>query len=314
MKRLKSILLAGGVAALLAALVTGCMSTINYAYKNGDKYTPGDRTISEKIDTIDIDYLSGDVNFSCDSTNAITIKETANKEISDKMKVHTWVDGSTLYVRYCASAKSLDFNNIEKKLDITVPADVELENLRVDISSGSFTGNGFIAQDIDISASSGKIDVDCTGKKIALDVSSGSIGLKQHGDSDSIKLDATSGKIKAEVENANKIKMSQTSGDVNFEGNDIKDFDYDVTSGDGNFKFGKAPETSSFTGTSSDITIYIPSDSDLTADVDITSGDFDYELGFEKKDGKYIAGSGANKMSIDTTSGDIEINQLKAGE
>lgn len=45
----------------------GCLSgcsfwqVTNYVYQNGEKYTAGDRSIMEKIETIDIDYLDGDV-------------------------------------------------------------------------------------------------------------------------------------------------------------------------------------------------------------------------------------------------------------
>ena len=311
MKRLKGILVIGGIAALMGVILTGCFSTLNYTYKNADKYTAGDRKISEKIDTIDINYLSGNVNFSSDSSDGITVTETANKEISEDMKVHTWVNEGTLYVRYCASSKGLDFNNIDKNLDIAVPENVELDNLKVDISSGSFTGKGFYARSVDASASSGKIDVDCESKKIELSVSSGSIDVKQHGESDSISMETSSGKLKAEVEKVNKVSMDLTSGNATFKGMDVKNFEYGVTSGDGNLTFYKVPESSKINGTSADIKIYIPENSDLTVALDQTSGDFDYEIPFEKKNDKYILGSGTNKMVLDTTSGDIKIKKTK---
>ena len=109
------------------------------------------------------------------------MKETSAKELDDKRKVHTWVDGTTLYVRYCASAKGLDLNNLNKKLDIQIPADCRLENLKVDVSSGDFTGKEFEANGVNVYASSGDVEVVCGAKDIEIKTSSGDITLTQHG-------------------------------------------------------------------------------------------------------------------------------------
>ena len=60
---------------------------------------------------------------------------------------------------------------------------------------------------------------------------------------------------------------------------------------------------------SSRVSLGLPENSDFTADISTTSGDFesDFEL---KKDGRtYICGSGSADIEIDTTSGDVSIRQ-----
>ena len=269
---------------------------------------------SSSIDTIDIDYMSGDIDLKCDTTDTVTIKETTNKSVDEKMKVHSWVDGTTLYIRFCASSKGLDFNDIEKKLELTLPADVTLSDLIINVSSGDVTAKGFTANSVETSSSSGGVALDCTSKDIKMEASSGGLSLSQHGDSDNISLVASSGSIKADVENADMMDITVSSGDVDFSGTKVKDFEFVASSGEGKFTFAEAPENSEFTASSGDIDIYVPEKSDLTVISEHSSGDFDYDLSFEKNGDKYVCGSGTNKMSVTTSSGDAKIKKLKTGE
>ena len=56
-----------GLLTTSALCLTGCSGGIFtffvYNYDNADKYTAGDREITDKITTINIDYVSGDVKF-----------------------------------------------------------------------------------------------------------------------------------------------------------------------------------------------------------------------------------------------------------
>lgn len=299
---------------VILGTLTACMNAINYTYQNADKYTAGDRNISEKVDTIDIDYLSGDIVLNATTSDAIEIKETINKTVKDEMKVHTWVNDGTLYVRFCESGRGLDFTNINKKLDITIPSDMALNDLKVEISSGSFTGKAINANAVNVNASSGEIDVDCKADKIKLMASSGSIALKQKGDSSEIKLEASSGRIKADVENATNVKVATSSGNAELNGKNVKEINTNASSGDGKYTFNVVPEKSSFTASSGEITIYIPEDSDIKVTSTHSSGDFDYELPFGKDGNNFVCGGGKNTMKLTTSSGDQKIMKLKSGE
>ena len=102
------------IAALAGAI--GCLSGCNYEsktsymYDNADKYTAGNREISDKIENIDIDYMSGDIELLATDTDSISIKETTNKTVDSDLQVHTWVDGTTLRVRFCESARNLSLS------------------------------------------------------------------------------------------------------------------------------------------------------------------------------------------------------------
>ncbi|MBQ8982201.1 MAG: DUF4097 family beta strand repeat protein [Lachnospiraceae bacterium] len=299
-----------GVITLMLAAFTGCTPRINYIYNNAENYTAGDRVITDQIENINIDYMSGNVTLTGTDTNTITITETANKEIDDKRKVHTWVDGSTLYVRFCASAKYLDFNDIEKELDIVVPEGVKLNILKSDVSSGGFTCRNIEADSISAECSSGGIDLDCTAGTINLEASSGSITLNQHGSCDTINLSASSGTLSGNIEHAGKLSLEASSGNIEMTLGTVKEFDSELSSGNSTFTFLSLPETSDIHASSGDITLYAPADPDLTVYVDTSSGDFNYELPLAKKDGNYVCGNGACKMNIEASSGDVMLYKL----
>lgn len=298
--------------ALSVVCLSGCSfgMRMNYVYKDGDKYTAGDRQISEKIDTIDIDYMSGDVELIGADTDIVDIKETSKKQLDDKRKVHTWVDGTTLHVRYCKSANNLDLNDLEKHLKITIPEDVKLNSSKVDVSSGDVTCSSILAENVDVSASSGDINVECEASSVIMDASSGDIRLNQTGDSNDIALETSSGSITANIENATKLTAKASSGDITLDAKNIKDLKTETSSGENEFTFDTVPANSDITASSGNVTIYLPENTDLTAEID-SNEDVTYDLAFSKNDKTFVCGTGANHMKVETSSGEVSLKNHK---
>ena len=310
---IKKTLIKLAVLAALPICLTGCSANFsmntNYIYENGDKYSAGDREISDKVDTINIDYMSGEITMTGEAQDGISIKETSSKNLSEDQKVHTWVDGSTLYVRYCASKKNLDLNNLNKHLEISVPKDVKLENLTVDISSGELSSSNIEVSKIDAEASSGSLSFDGKADDVTAEVSSGTIDIKLDGKSTSLDFTASSGNIKADIEEADKLVTETSSGNTTVKAAFITDINSTASSGKMNFTLDKAPTVIKMNASSGDITLALPEKSNYTAKVETSSGEFDYELPFEKKGSTYIIGSGEGTMDITTTSGNVKINE-----
>ena len=286
MSRLKKVFASIAVVAMMLGFC-GCsnydievldITKTNYIYDNGDKYEAGDRDITEKIESINIAYMSGEVVMTETDADVLSIKETSPKELDDKRKVHTWVDGSTLYVRYCASARGLELNNLDKKLTIDIPKNIELSDVKLEISSGD-------------------ADISCSAKNYDLNASSGGINLTQRGDSDSINMEVTSGGISVNYESADKINVSASSGSIYLKGNSVNDFN-------------QLPKSASLSASSGNINIYIPKDADLTLTAKKSSGDMSTEHAFTKDGDTYVSGSGTNKMNVSVTSGDIMIKDI----
>ena len=329
-------ILAGAMALIVPSTLclTGCnfgfFNAFTYTYDNSEKYTAGDREIEDKITTIDIDYVSGDVKLNGSDTDKVTVKETANKDLDDAHKVHTWVDGSTLYVRYCESTKSITFNNINKKLELNIPGDRELDDLTIKISSGDFNCGGITTGKLNAHSSSGDIGISCKASDIELKASSGDIVLNQEGmggsvniksssgtvdytqtgSNDSINIKSSSGGVRADVEKASSLAVDVSSGLITIDADDVSDLNTKASSGDISITLGRVPSTSKINSSSGDVRVTVPEDADMAAHVEISSGSFNTKLPFSKEGKNYTCGNGSSTMDIHVSSGDVDIDVI----
>lgn len=354
---MKASKLAAGVLALIvpsAFCLTGCsfgiFNTVNYRYDNADKYEAGDREIDDTITKINIDYLSGDVKVKGTDEDTVSVRETTNRSVDDDHKVHTWVDGDTLYVRYCASKDMINFNGIDKSLEITLPGDQELDDFIIDVSSGGINLNGFTTGKLNAHASSGNTSIDCSAKDIEVKSSSGDISLTQTGNSesvmvkassgdidinhkgdsasfdidsssgkiniiqtgilDNVKIHSSSGGVNATFGTVNTLKVEVSSGPIVIDADEVKDLYTKASSGHSDIALDKAPETSNIECSSGGIDVSIPEDSDLTIHTNISSGEFNSDLPFAKDGKNYTVGNGTYEMNIRCSSGDVSVHGI----
>ena len=292
--------------------LSGCSFIVgsNYLYQNGDKYTAGDRQIKDKIENISIDYTFGNVKLIGADTDMISVKETSSVKLDDKRKVHTWVDGTTLYVRYCASAKNIDLNNLNKQLTVTIPEDMILSDLYVDVSSADVNCENFKSDIVNVNSSSGSINAECEARMIKLSASSGDVYLTQKGSSEEISIETSSGSIDVDMQDATNLSTRASSGDITIKAGEVKEFKSETSSGYNELKFDSVPAVSYIEASSGNVTVYLPKDSDLTLDMDPDEDDLSYDLAFSKKGNEYITGDGSNKMKIEISSGEVNLKAL----
>lgn len=313
-----------------AMMLTGCVGFFNrfsYTYDNGEKYTAGDRDIEDKVTSINLDYIMGDVKIKAADTDKISVKETANISLKDPQKVHTWVNEGTLYIRFCASLKIADFHGIEKSLEVTIPEDLDLNDTVIKMSSGDLDASGLKSGKLKAHSSSGNVGIDCESKDIELKASSGKIILSQKGDSDSIVLKASSGSITltqtgssgsidihsssgdvtADVDMVSKLAIAVSSGNITVGANEITELNSKASSGHNEFKFNVVPKTSTIKSSSGYVKVFMPEDSDVTVHTKISSGEFNSEVAFAKNGKDYTFGSGSSTMDINVSSGNVNI-------
>lgn len=331
MKRSKILTGILGMVTASTLCLTGCsggfFTFFTYTYENGDKYTAGNREITEKITTINIDYVTGDVKLQGTDSDKVSITETSNKELSEEQKVHTWVDGSTLYVRYCKSSKNLSFFQIEKNLNITIPGSQDLDSMILHISSGNADFSGFTSKTVNAKSSSGNVTMNCSASDIVIKASSGKVALTEDGDAksidinsssgtvnvdqkgsvDSVKIHSSSGSVTAALGKVGAFDVHVSSGKINVEAEEINDLKSTSSSGKNEYKLGKVPATADIHSSSGGVKVYIPEDSDITVKPHLSSGEFNYELPFTKNGKEYVCGNGSNEMTIKVSSGDVDI-------
>ena len=334
--------------------LTGCsfgmFNTLNYKYDNADKYEAGNREIDDKITKINLDYASGNVTVKGKDTDTVSVKETVNKDIDKDHQVHTWVDGDTLYIRYCASKEMLNFSGIEKSLEVTIPEAQNLDDFIINVSSGDILLDSFTTDSLNSRSSSGNTKIACSAKAIEHKSSSGNVNLVQKGNADSIKvklssgnlvfdqegdidsldIDSSSGKIeiyqtgnvgtakihsssggvKAEMGTVDDLTIDVSSGPIVLAADEVKNLNTKASSGHSTISLNKAPATSKINCSSGGIDVSIPEDSDITVHVKISSGDFNYELPFSKEGKDYVNGNGTADMEIHCSSGDVGFHKI----
>ena len=115
MKTLKRIALALLAVAIMGLMVlTGCTKMTSYEkYANADLYSLGSASMSaEKVKKVDIDWINGSIEVAQATTQTLQIVEEKSSENAEE-RMHYYVDGSVLKVKYCQSGlrRNIDAQN-----------------------------------------------------------------------------------------------------------------------------------------------------------------------------------------------------------
>lgn len=292
MKRSVTIMLAL-LTAVISSCFTGCVS-ISDTYSDSEKYSSGNAEFKgSEVRSIDINWSSGSVTVKRHDSGSISVTESSRHDLRDSQKVHTWLDGDTLRIQYCESGETfIGMSSPQKSLEIMIPEDLELSELCYDGSSGDAKFENITADAINVELSSGDTDIiGCSAKTFDVESSSGDITIEQKGEAASIEAEASSGDIDITAEKTGELDAEASSGRIVVRLENMP-ADTDIDTSSGNVK------------------VYVPEDADFTAEIDTSSGDFDSGLALVKDGDNYTKGSGTNKLSIDTSSGDIKILSL----
>ena len=282
---------------LCALLLSGCglhirpslgLSGINYEHP--EKYTVGGAAFTDKVEKVEIHWLSGSVTVTGHRGNEIRFSETANRNLTNDLSMHYWLDGSTLRIQFCRSGK-WNLNGLEKELTLQLPERL-LESLEVDTVSARVNLEDLKMEDLE------------------LDTVSGAVRLRDCQVSDRARVDTTSGFVKEALTGAlREWKADTVSGSVELIVPEVKAFDVNTTSGSVSLTAESAPKDLDVDSVSGSVTLCLPADGDFTLDFDTVSGSFSSDLAFKTEGSRRIFGRGTGDYSIDTTSGSVNIEE-----
>lgn len=282
---------------LCALLLSGCglhirpslgLSGINYEHP--EKYTVGGAAFTDKVEKVEIHWLSGSVTVTGHRGNEIRFSETANRNLTNDLSMHYWLDGSTLRIQFCRSGK-WNLNGLEKELTLQLPERL-LQSLTVDTVSARVNLEDLKMEDL------------------GLDTVSGAVRLRDCQVSDRARVDTTSGSVKAALTGAlREWKADTVSGSVELIVPEVKAFDVNTTSGSVSLTAESAPKDLDVDSVSGSVTLCLPADGDFTLDFDTVSGSFSSDLAFKTEGSRRIFGRGTGDYSIDTTSGSVNIEE-----
>ena len=168
----------------------------SFVYDHAGKYTAGDGEIDGTVKKLDIDWLSGSVSVVTGNCDSVLIQEVTGGKIDKDMRVHWWLDGTTLRVKFCASGLKPRIYHGKKDLTVTVPETLSLSAISVDSASAEVSVLGASMDELSVDTASGaiRVDTDCGLESLRTDSASGEQDIKVRS-AVSAELDAASGKI-----------------------------------------------------------------------------------------------------------------------
>ncbi|MBQ7508351.1 MAG: DUF4097 family beta strand repeat protein [Spirochaetales bacterium] len=278
---------------LLAVLVLVCgcrktLSVLGNTYKDAAKYTAGNLTYrASDVDAVSICYNSGNLTLVQSDSQNLNVTESGNK-LSEDQKVHWFMDGRTLRIQFAKSGYTGSFPVNSKNLTVEIPAVADLEivltsgdaEIRGNLEAGNFTF------------------VSTSGNLRASEIRTGAFSIG-----------STSGDSNIDAVYAKSAKLAATSGNIGIGYLSAETVSHASTSG--SFSTGLA-SCSSFKAAATSGNIYITSlpPGGATLKYSHTSGDLKAD-GYTVKGDRMVFGNGSCSMEIDTTSGNLTIDDMK---
>jgi hypothetical protein len=208
---------------------------------------------------------------------------------------------------------------------VSLPAEVPAE---ASVVNGDLIAEG-VRSDLSLRSVSGEIVTENTSGELLVNSTSGDLNLSDH--SGALVVETVSGDVQADgaLENprvatvsgdvelegvSGTVDLHSISGNLSARGEQAASLTIESTSGDVDFRGALLPGSSSKIGNiSGDVDVQLERAEDLQVDLTTTSGDFeaDIELQDVQQDRRSLRGSrgdGETILSINTTSGDIELN------
>lgn len=298
------------VVLLLVALFAlgACSFTVCDVYPDADKYAVGNASFSPTVTAVDLRWSAGAVEIVAGDGNALTLTESAGENVPADARVHYYLDGSTLRIRYAASGYRGAFDARDKKLTLTLPASLSLDDISVTSASAPVSITGTTARDLAVSCASGDATVSCRvthaavfssasgavtatltgGGDVAISTASGDVTLDTRDAVGEIGVDTASGRASVTIVSAAKLGVDTASGDVAIHG---------------------APDSLDVETASGKVDLWLPESADFAATFDTASGSFHSDLPLVIKGNVYVSGVGTHPWRIDTASGDLTIHR-----
>ncbi|MCC0632514.1 DUF4097 family beta strand repeat-containing protein [Clostridioides sp. ZZV15-6388] len=258
--------------------------------KNYDKYlTVKSESFSNKINNINVDWISGEVRVLKSNSNKIKLIQKAPSNFSKKKIAKIRVDGNTLSIIDNSAKKFFIGIGLPKStvLELYLPEKL-YNNINVSTTSADIYSTYLKSNMTDIESVSGNIEMSGKIDKITLETTSSNINIKKL-DSKSVICNSVSGKIQLSGK-TDDLKINTTSGDIKINSSEmLSSFKCDTISGD--------------------IDLYIPENSGFTLDFSKVSGNLNSSFKLLQDGDSYIYKNGTAKMYVDTTGANLNIRK-----
>ena len=244
---------------------------------------------SDKVETITVNWISGNIKFVQGKGDKIKIEENSNSAIPQNKAMKYALDGKKLIINSGEISSFFNFlpTGLSKDLTVTIPKDKSLDDVEINCASSHVSIKGTEIEKLSTDSASGDVEINnVTGNTADISTVSGEIVINSN--FDAISSGSISGKITI-TGNCSKLDTSSVSGEINADLTDeIDNIDMESVSGN--------------------VNITIPEKiGGFTADYDTVSGDFSTDFSVKTIGNSHICGDGSAEFDFETVSGDIKI-------
>lgn len=277
-----------------------------YHYSDASKYSVGDFSVDAKgIKKIAVEWIAGSVEFSQNDGDEIIVREDSDLDEDYRLRYYIHDGKITIKFRKSGNIFGIFGKNKSKKLDISLPKSLELEDLDIDLVSSRLTVDDLSAADIDIDGVSGNIELkNVISDEISIEVVSGSVNV--FGKAGELDIDGVSGSVDVEGE-FKKLDIGTVSGSIDADGA-FENIDLETVSGSKTLKTSTVPKQIAVESVSGHTDISLPKDTGLTIKSSSVSGSIRRNGEKLEKNSTAQFGDGSVKINIDTVSGSVDID------
>ncbi|MCQ2086948.1 MAG: DUF4097 domain-containing protein [Bacilli bacterium] len=191
--------------------------SISISYKNENLYIVGNLETEENISSLDINYISGDINIVYSSDSKFTVVEKTKKEINEEQMMRYYLSNETLFIQPAKSGIT-KYDDVNRELEIKVPTSYSLSSIKIN-SVSSDINLVINSTEFEINTVSGSINMEVESfSLIDCDTVSTDAEIKIKNDIGvTVDFNSVSGKLTNNISNTNdsqKIKYNTVSGNL----------------------------------------------------------------------------------------------------
>lgn len=143
---------------LLAGISFSFPSFSSLRYENAELYTAGGGEVSGVVESIDIDWVNGEIKIEAYDGVDVVIEESANTN-DEALLVHWYNDSGELKIRFAESGTH-QMTNIVKDLTVKLPKKIYLDKLDIEVVSADIQLLGISGAELELVTVSGKVESD----------------------------------------------------------------------------------------------------------------------------------------------------------
>lgn len=267
----------------LPLLFTSCVINIDSKahtyndYDDEDLYQIGSADITGELESVEIDWVAGDVDICLNNSDIISFEESSSSSLRDNLKLRYYYNESkkSLVIKYCHGNMNVE-SHFTKDLKLLVPANATLKSLKINDVTGQVT-----SEDVPV--------VNCEVNK-----TTGDLELTLPGETSKLKVNSTTSDIIVNSGFVRTVEINSTTGNIQFRG------------------YTDAPDSININNTTGKVELTLPENSGFTVELNSILNKIETnQFSGTTEKGKFIYKDGKKNYKIKLTSSGLSLYKYK---